>query len=232
MMMAHRRHEIGVVGGTVRHRSNGMAAYRSTPCCRSAALATAASTPGNERHPEQRSRRSPQRLRIDAGSPCPSGTSRRWRRKPPPRARSRRHCPDPADRRAQPPRGSAAEQLSGVHSGRPHQRDHALAGLGRGDALKKRIRQHGTFAVRASRRCAALRCSRYRRGNQNHRHLAIAAQRLFEQMETFGHAKPVCVSPPREMARRTSRSSGFAALEIVSRRDIPCATSLTMLSSE
>ena len=75
------------------------------------------------------------------GSPCPSGTSRRSRRTPPPRARWCRHCPDPAGRPAPPP-GRAREQLLQCPRRRLHQRHHALARLRRGESGEKRVRQY------------------------------------------------------------------------------------------
>ena len=51
-------------------------------------------------------------------------------------------------------------------------------------------------------------------------HFAIAAQGLFEQVKGLGHTPALLVSAPRAMARRTSFTSGLAALAIVSARAI------------
>ena len=61
-----------------------------------------------------------------------------------------------------------------------------------------------------------LRRRAHRFRGQHRLDFAIAAQGFFQQVEGFGHAQPCWVRAPRTMARRTSFSSGLAALVIVS----------------
>ena len=81
----------------------------------------------------------------------------------------------------------AAEQLIQRPRRRPHQRDHALAGFGAGNALEAaRPAARPRCMPAEPRTCAPPRAHRF--GRQHGFDLAIAAQRLFQQVEALGHA--------------------------------------------
>ena len=66
------------------------------------------------------------------------------------------------------------------------QRDHALAGLRAGDARKQRVRQHDDFDRQAAH--MGFGGPEHAFGGEHRLDLAIAAQRLFQQVEGLGHA--------------------------------------------
>ena len=77
------------------------------------------------------------------------------------------------------------------------------------------VRQHH-YSTPESRRTCALGGRADGFGRQHYFHFAIAAQGLFEQVKSLRHHQPSLVRLPRAMARRTSLTSGLAALVIVS----------------
>ena len=95
--------------------------------------------------------------------------------------------------------------------GRAHERDHALRGFSGGDAIEERVGEDEELraAQPAKLLCRGL-------GGEHDGHVATAAKGFFEQVEGLGDESPSRVRPPRAIARRTSFTSGFAALVIVS----------------
>ena len=111
--------------------------------------------------------------------------------------------------------GLAAEQLFELPFGRLHQRHHALAGFGGGDSGEKRVRQHHHFRAGQTppmslHRGALLSAASTALTSQG---LRSASSSRWNVSATH---QPSAVSAPRATARRTSFSSGLAALVIVS----------------